>query len=253
MILLDKIIIALLCLFFLSGWMRGFLKSLIGPISFLFCFISAVIFYDLNRNILMATFIATIGTIALTITLNVLLMASLATVNKEFRGKAFLVSRILGSIINILWQGNIMFMAIILLSALPIRNEKFEILQNQAAESRILAHYYQKVIYPDNRLTAITMSLAMMRDPQRMQIITNTPEFATFYADPKVQKFINDPQVMEAMAAQNSLALIQSPSLRELVTDDTAMYQFTRLATTIYRRNLKSIGEVAKEQNKPVI
>lgn len=253
MLLLDKIIIVLLCLFFLTGWLRGFLKSLIGPASFLFCFISAVIFYDLNRNILMATFIATIGTIALTITLNILLMASLTTVNKEFRGKAFLVSRILGSVINILWQGNIMFVTIILLSALPIHNEKFVTLQNQAAESKILAHYYQRMIYPDNRLTAITTSLAMMRDPQKMQIIASTPEFAAFYADPKVQDFVNDPQVMSAMETQNSLKLIQSASLRALVTDDTAMYQFTRLTTTIYRRNLKSIGEINAEENKPAL
>lgn len=200
----------------------------------------------------MATFIATIGTIALTITLNVLLVTSLSTVNKEFRGKAFLVSRILGSIINILWQGNIMFIMIILLSALPMHNEKFEKLQNQAAESKILTHYYQKIIYPDNRLTAITMSLAMLRDPQKMQIIADTPEFATFYADPKVQEFINDPQVMEARETQNSLKLIQCASLRELVTNDASMYQLTRLTTTIYRRNLKSIGEITKEQSKPV-
>lgn len=251
MVLLDKIIILLLCLFFLSGWLRGFLKSLIGPISFLFCFISAVIFYDLNYNILMATFIAIFGTIALTITLNILLMASLSTVNKEFRGKAFLVSRILGSAINTLWQGNIMFIMIILLSAIPIHNEKFEKLQNQALESKILIHYYQKIIYPNNRLTAITMSLAMLRDPEKMQIITNTPEFTTFYADPKVQEFINDPQVIEATETQNSFKLMQSASLRQLVTDDTAMSQLTRLATTIYRRNLKSIGNMKEEENKP--
>jgi hypothetical protein len=200
----------------------------------------------------MATFIATIGTITLTITLNVLLIASLSTVNKEFRGKAFLVSRILGSIINILWQGNIMFILIILLSALPIHNEKFEKLQNQAAESKILNHYYQKIIYPDNRLTAITTSLAMLRDPQKMKIIADTPEFATFYADPKVQEFINDPQVIDARKTQNSFKLIQCASLRELVTNDTSMYQLTRLATTIYRRNLKSISEITKEQSKPV-
>lgn len=249
MILLDKIIIAILCLFFLTGWIRGFLKSLIGPISFLCCFISAVIFYDLNRNILMATFIATIGTIAMAITLNILLAIGLSTVNKEFRGKTFLVSRILGSVVNVFWQGNIFFAFLILFSALPIKNEKFEVFQKQIPDSKMVAHYYQKVVNRDNRLKAIVSSLSVMNNPQKMQEITATKEFDEFYNHPKVQHFLDDPQVIDALAAKNSLRLIENASLRDLVTDDEAMYSLTKITRMVYEKNLENLGGLP--ENKP--
>lgn len=242
LLLIDKIIIAVLFFFFLSGWVRGFLKSLIGPVSFVCCFISAIIFYDLNRNLLVSVLIATAGTLAMAITLNVMLILAMTTVNKEFRGKTFFVSRILGSFINIFWQGNIFFMILIIFSMLPIKNEKFENFQGQISISRIVAYYQEKIVNPDNRIKAVVSSLETLRDPDQLKMITNTPEFSTFYKDPKVQKFLNDPQVIDALAAQDSLKLIQNPSLRELITDDNAMYSLTRVARMVYRKKLQDLG-----------
>ncbi len=247
MILLDKIIIAILCLFFLSGWLSGFLKSLIGPIAFLFCFISAVIFYDLNHNILIAVLIATAGTIALTITFDALLAMTLAAISKDFRGKTFLVSRIFGSIITVLWQSNFLFAFIILFSVLPIKNEKLENLQNQIPHSKITAYYSKKVINPNNSLKAIVMSLSSLRDPNEMEKISSTTEYKAFYSHPKVQKFINDPQVIDALAAKNFLHLLTSPSLKELVIDDDAMACLTAIAGMVYEKNLEKLTGVPEK------
>lgn len=176
------------------------------------------------------------------ITLNVLLALALTTVNKEFRGKTFFVSRILGSLVNILWQGNIFLVFLIVFRSLPIQNEKFENYQSQIAESKIVAYYEEKIITPDNRLKAVVASLETLRDPSQMQMITNTEEFSTFYKDPKVQKFLNDPQVIDALAAKDSLKLVQNTSLRDLVTDDNAMYSLTRVARMVYRKKLQDLG-----------
>ncbi len=249
MLLLDKIIIAILFFFFLSGWLRGFLKSMIGPVSFLLCFISAVIFYDLNRNILMAVLIATVGTIALAITFNVLLALGLSTVHKEFRGKTFLLSRLLGSLINIFWQGNIFFVFIIIFSTLPINNQKFESIQKQITESKIVSFYYEKVVNRDNRIKAVLASFLAIKDPNQMQLISNTKEFTNFYNHAKVQKFLNDPQVIDALAAKDSVALLSNPALKELVIDDDAMYNLTILAQMVYTQKLKELGETP--QDKP--
>lgn len=248
MVLLDKIIIGLLCLFFLSGWLRGFLKALIGPISFLLCFIAAVFFYDLNRNILMAIVIATVGTLALTITWNIILIIGLSMIDKEFRGKLFPVSRILGSALNLFWQGNIMFAFLVLLFSLPIQNEKFETLQNQVPGSQMIAFYYDKVINRDVRLQAIVASFAMLRDPQQIKFIVKTKEYKTFLADPILQKFINDPIVIDALEAKDSWELLKSDSLRELVTNDVSMYNFTLLVEMLYQKNLEKLGQLPADK-----
>ncbi len=182
------------------------------------------------------------------ITLNVLLALALTTVNKEFRGKTFFVSRILGSLVNIFWQGNIFFVSLIVFSALPIKNEKLEDYQRQITESKIVAYYEERIIAPDNRLKAVVASFATLRDPSQMQMITSTEEFTTFYADPKVQKFLNDPQVIDALAAKDSLKLIKNSSLRDLVTDDNAMYSLTRVARMVYRKKLKDLGGEPQEK-----
>ncbi len=184
------------------------------------------------------------------ITLNVLLSVGLSTVNKEFRGKTFFASRILGSILNVFWQGNIFFAFIILFSALPIKNEKFEVFQKQIPNSKIVAHYYQKVINRDNRLKAIVLSLSVMNNSQKMQDVTRTSEFDECYKNPKVQNFLNDPDVIDALAAKNSLRLIKNNSLRDLVTDDQAMYALTRVASMVYEKNLKDLGGASEDKAK---
>lgn len=250
MTLFDKIITAALCIFFISGWVRGFLKSLIGPVSFLCCFISAVIFYDLNRNILMATVIATAGTLAMALTLNILLMIALSTVNKELRGKTFFISRLLGSVINVVWQGNIFLVFIMLFSLLPLNNEKLENIQKQVSDSKIAAWYHQQVISRDNRLEAVMLSFSTLKNPAQLRAIAQTKTFEEFYRKEKVQNFLNDPQVIDALAAKDSIRLINNKSLRDLITDDETMFALTRVVRKIYQDNLKNLEEVPKEKPK---
>lgn len=250
MMLFDKIITAALCVFFISGWMRGFLKSLIGPFSFLCCFISAVIFYDLNRNILIATIIATAGTLALAITLNMLLIIALSTVNKELRGKTFFISRLLGSVINVIWQGNIFLVFIILFSLLPLNNEKMENLQKQISDSKLVAWYHQKIINRDNRLQAAVLSFSALKDPAQLRAITQTKTFEEFYQKEKVQNFLNDPEVIDALTAKDSVKLIRNESARDLVTDNDTMSALTKVVRKVYQGKLKNLGWVPEEKPK---
>lgn len=247
MILLDKIIISLLIVFFLSGWFKGFLRALIGPIAFLFCFLSAIIFYDLNNNILLTTVIMVVGTVALTIALSVFLSIGLTTVNKEYRGKIFLVSRILGSTLNVFWNGNIMFIIIFFLSALPAEGTWIGTMQKQIPDSKVMNLYSEKVVAKDNRFQAFVNTLAVTHDQEQIDAIAKTKNYQEFIADPKVQAFINDINVINALESKDLIALLKTPSLQALVTNDDSMGIFTRLVERIYDRKLIEVEQPASD------
>ena len=250
-LLMDKIILALLIIFSLFGWFRGFLKALIGPLSCALCFFFAAIFYDLNQNILLASLIAVGGTIALATIFSTILTIGMATVNKEFRGKIFLLSRILGSGVNLLWQGNLLFLSLIIMTALPAAKPGVEKLQDQIYQSKMVESYYRHVISPDDRLQAGLASLAIFKDHEQMDRVSKTKEFQAFQQDPKVQAFLSDPKVLEAAGKKDTLAILMAPSLAELITNDRAMEKFTTLVKLMYRENLGRINPSKKETPRP--
>ncbi len=196
----------------------------------------------------MAVFIATGGTLILTVTLNILLALGMATVNKEYRGKVFPLSRILGSVVNVVWQGNIVFLTILLLSTLPIDDKRMDALRTQVPESKMMNFYKETIINRDVRFQAVVKSLGTLRDPDEVAQIAHTPEFEAFRKQPKLQKFINDPDVIQAMESKNGLKLIGNPSLRELLTDDSAMMSFTSLAQMVYQKNFKDLAETSEKK-----
>lgn len=251
MLLLDKIILAFLAFFFLSGFIRGFLKSLIGPIAFFFCLVAAIISFDVNRNMITSVFIATAGTLALAIVLNIFLMIILSRVDKEIRGRVFPVSRLLGSLINVAWQGNIMFLTIILLSTLPLQADQLDVLRQQIPQSKYMGYYFDKVINQDNRLKAIVASLSAMRDPEQIQMFVSTREFNDFRNEPKFQKFVNDPEVTDAIKNKDIKKLAQCEALRSLLTDDNAMYSLSKLAVLVYETNLRQIESTPDSKPTP--
>jgi hypothetical protein len=249
MLLIDKIIWGFLAIFFLSGWLRGFLRSLVGPIAFIFCFLSAVIFYDLNRNILMAAVITFAGTIALALGLSLLLAITLASINKELRGKVFLLSRILGAAVNVSWQANILFIGLIIFSICPTEQTTLTRLQSEVSESTMVAFYKSKIVSKSNEYQALIASLQSIRDPNEIKIIMQTKEFKDFQADPKLQAFANDPDVITALEEKDMIKILKAPTLRKLVTNDGSMYTFTRLTEMVYNNKLDQITQ--KEDPQP--
>lgn len=238
MILLDKIIWGFLAFFFLSGWLRGFSKSLIGPVAFIFCFISAVIFYDLNRNILMAAVITFAGTIALALCLSVILAVTMAAINKEYRGKVFLLSRILGAATNVAWQGNILFITIVMFSIVPFEQGLLATLQKQVGQSTMMTYYKVNVVNKDSRYQALVASFESISDPAEVERIVQTDKFKAFAADPKVQAFVNDPNVAAAIEEKDPIKILKTSSLRQLVTNDGSMATFTKLTEMVYMDQL---------------
>lgn len=246
--LLDKFIIALLITFFVLGWFRGILSPLIGPMSFVICTFFGVIFYDLNKNLVIAAAIIVIGSLATAFGLSALLTLGMATVNKEFRGKTFLVSRILGGSINMLWQGNLVFVALILIAALPAKGSAFEKLQGQIGESQAMRFYYQEVVTRNDKFQAVVDSLFIFQEPKLMDQISSTPEYKAFYQEPHFQAFLDSPEVIKGIETENFMPIVTSPALRTLLANDALMENFTLVAIKIYQLNLSKVQTPKRSQ-----
>lgn len=247
MLLLDKIIFSLLIIFFLFGWFRGILKSLIGPLSCFLCSFFGVIYYDLNENLIAAALIILVGSIGLAIGLSMLFSLSLITVNKEFRGKTFLASRIAGSLINVVWQGNLMLLICIILAAIPAENSQITKLQSQIEESVAMRLYYQKVISRNPKVHAVIDSLFVLKEKETLEQLSTTKEYKLLLADKKFQAFLNSPEVIKGAETKNYLPIIRSPALKSLLDDPAVMEYVTQLAIKTYYINLNKIMEPVQQ------
>ncbi|MCB9771717.1 MAG: hypothetical protein H6754_04145 [Candidatus Omnitrophica bacterium] len=148
---------------------------------------------------------------------------------------------------NILWNGNIMFILIIFLSALPAEGTWIGTMQKQIPDSKAMTLYYEKIVAKDNRFQAFVDTLAVTHDQEQLNTIAKTKNYQEFMADPKVQAFINDINVINALESKDLLALLQTTTLRDMVTNDTSMGLFTRLVERIYDRKLIEVEQPAPD------
>src|SRR3989338_4323676 len=97
----DFIILCLLLIFFWAGWLKGLLRSLIGPISLGLSLTAGLIYYWITQKFFYAVLITLFGPIALNIIFSIILKIwNKATSDKS---SPRLASRILGGLFSLLW------------------------------------------------------------------------------------------------------------------------------------------------------
>src|SRR3989338_1892545 len=116
--LTDYIAASFLIMFFISGWIKGFVRSLIGPLAFLASTFAGMLYFGIHRDISSSIFFILAGTILLTILGYLALYSMRQAVSAEDRNYIFWGSRLLGAWITVLWKGSLIAAVLILLAAL---------------------------------------------------------------------------------------------------------------------------------------
>lgn len=231
---IDYAVIGLLTISFLGGWMKGFVRSMLGPVSFAVCMVGGIIYYDISYNIFKSLFFVTLGTIGLTMILNLLFMFGRANIDPNLKNYVFWGSRVLGSITSVVWKGLIMGIILLLIVLFPAGTSGLELAQKKIKESYSYALFNHYVVSQTPMAQNILAVLYAFRDPAQRSKMSSLREYYLFFEDPRVKAVFNDPEVQAQLQSDDLTTLITNPKVLAILRDDRLMDSLARLAKKLY-------------------
>lgn len=241
-IMTDLIIGGLLILAFIRGWMKGLLRTLLGPFSFIIgCFFSYV-YYLQSKNLLVA--------VALSVVLPFLLEFILATLLSFFKknddkkndhtAPLFTVNQVLGGLVAVIWFWIIAALTLICIALVPANFPGVSKIQKDALTSRSYGVVRNIVGDKLSRSTDDIQHLAeTLADPSKMQAIGSTPEFEELIEDEKLKAIFNDEETVKQIQEKNISKLLVNPKIHNLLRDPQLV------------RKLLSLSKQVIDQPKP--
>ena len=115
----DSIMLGALLLFFFNGWRKGFLKTLLGPITLIIGCLIAYYHYQQTQNIAVSISICVFSPFALKILASMMLNLWNKAVNNA--APLSTASKVLGSIVGVLWSGSYLALLLVMIGFLILR------------------------------------------------------------------------------------------------------------------------------------
>lgn len=231
----DITIGILLLIFIFIGWKKGFLRSLIGPICFGIFVVIGIIVYDATENLFRALLTVVLGTLICSFIINLLAFLAQRTVQESDRGKKLVASRLLGAAINVSWKSLVLGAVLILLCEVAYIHPRMKDLGTAVEASASYAFVTRYFVYRNPRTRQVVETIAILRDPELLAQVKNTPEFRTVYADPKVSGILNDAELRRQIREGEIKNLLQNPRIKDLMQDEELMRKLSKLSRAAYR------------------
>jgi hypothetical protein len=238
----DIIIFCFLLFFLLDGWRKSLFKSAIGPFVFLICSIFGIIYFDLTQNAVKAIFYTGLATTIITGIIFVLFSVGKRSVDPTYRNYSPIFNRILGSIINLAWQGMVLFVILFIVVSAPIYVYGFQKVQNNIRSS-LSYSFIGASLSQIPMLQRIVTAFSVFQNAHQMQRLSSTEEFRQFFLNEKIQALLRDEAFMESVEKKDFAKIMGNTKIMEIFSDDELMSTFNRLAKRIYSMDFPELPE----------
>ncbi len=199
----DVIIACILVFLIWRGMSRGFLRSLLGPASFVIGTAAAYAYYNISHNIFVSVAIGFFGPF-------ILLWFFRVVVNSFSDVKApSPLSSALGALVTVSWGMVLVLPVIAVLALLPPMYAAINSSYAYAA-SRPLAKYFK---LPE--ADAPKPAPAATKGPQQPE----SPTVKALAEDKRMQEILNDPTIVKAIEEKNYAALMSNPKIMAIAQD----------------------------------
>jgi len=245
---LVDIIVFVWCLFLLSnGWRKGFLRTLVGPISLCISIALAFIYFEKTRNIAGALLGTLFGPLAVSLILYFFVGLWHRNIDKGVPPEW--PSRLLGSIFNLLWGSCIVISTILIAAVLPSPAPRMQALRENIVSSwsyfLIEKFIKNKIPFIDQTETIIKVS----QDPKKLSEFQSVPEFTAIYNDSKIQKLLSDKKTLEQIQNRDIAELLQNPTFLALWQDEKLFLKMMDLS----KRIIEKESPPEKESSSPKV
>ena len=233
----DLVIILIFLYFFYSGWSRGFLRSLTGPIALILCLFVGYQYYGRTQNIGIALAIMLVGPVVLR-----WLVFSVLNLMSKAEGEEVQIStpdRLLGVVVNLAWGGGLLVIFLIVLTMFPLNflglNKVQENLNASYSMQLISSHIpfpRFELVEPDTDALAGSQpgvgvpSQAMV---ERMEKIKETREFQELMNDPRIRELLEDEAMRVHLQKKNIPEILADPRIKEVLYDPEMIRKFLQV------------------------
>ncbi|MCK5179313.1 MAG: CvpA family protein [Candidatus Omnitrophica bacterium] len=215
----DYITIGALLYFFYNGWRKGFLKTLVGPVSLIAGCLIGYFYYQKNQNIAAGLAICIISPFFIHIVASLLLKLWHKTVNSDIPPSK--VSRLSGSAFCIVWGGGYLAMMLIVIAIIPLPVEWFERIQNDVLASRSYTLISNRVGDKiPKKFLDIKKIISVLQDSAKLERFESTEEFKALREDGRFKALMDDEETAKQIRNKDYGKLLSNPRMRDIFQDE---------------------------------
>lgn len=209
----DSIMFIVSLMLMLRGFSRGFMHSLIGPISIIITTFISAVYYQATKNVVVSLLIGTIGPLILAVFLRFILKEWARTTNNDI--KPSFLSCTAGALLTLSWGWVFIVFLILLLTILPMPG-KLAVAQNDILRSMSYTRIAKPLVGP--MLNQKVADIVTSKSPDGTVNISNN-DLSSIAQDPRFQKVIQDPEIQQEINAHDMVKLLSNPKILKLTQD----------------------------------
>ena len=245
----DYIVAVLFLVFFISGWQRGLIRSIMGPVSLILGSIAGYLYYQKDGDLFVALGISIIGPFLL----NILLHLVLKAINfKKDDSHHFAVGRLLGGFFCVAWSGALVLMTLIVLMITPGDFAKLKTIKKDISESRTYELIRKFTDQKVSSLENIDKISDILSDPEKIEKIQQMREFRVLAKDEKVQTLIADDILVGQIQNKDYTKALRNPKMQAILRDQTLLKKLFAMQQKLIEEVSAPIEEGAAQADEPV-
>lgn len=229
----DLIILIVGLFYFIRGWMKGFLRTIFGPISLIIGGIASYVYFKQSGNIFVSILIGLVLPFILNFGLSFLLNIWRKATDED---DSFTIGRLLGGIFSCIWGTSLATLIVILIVLTPPQISWLKKLQNQIKQSQYYSFLNQYITLEktDDQIGLNTLQ-KILNDPVKIQRFQETETFRELVNDEKLKKIFADQETLNNLKNNNIGALLKNPEFLKLISDE----EFRTKILSAYQEILK--------------
>jgi uncharacterized membrane protein required for colicin V production len=232
--IVDYILTFLLIFYFLTGWERGFWRTVFAPLSLVIGSVIGYLFFLWSHNLFVSLIISIVSPFLFNILFNLFLKA----INPD--PPFFTFGRLLGAFFSVIWGGTIVSLILMLIVFAPFKNPTLEKLQYKIHSSL----YYRVFEAFTNQKTQsvqtkITNIQEVMQDPEKLSQLEETEAYQDLMNDEKLRDIFSDESFLEQIKEHRYVELLSSPKLKAVLEDKELIHKIFALNKEIMQMKKK--------------
>lgn len=215
---IDLIVVVLVLYYIFRGWSKGFVGSLIGPVSLFLGAGISYMYFRQSHNLMIAGIISFFCPILIHITLSV--VTNVSTYGHR-KSEPSLISSIFGSLISVGWSGGILVLMMLMINVLPPQLPSVAAIQERLA----LTKSYQMVNHFTGSFSIyssmpIQTFMTVLENPEQLAALQSSSEYQSFVSDDRIKALMSDPEIQAAVEDRNIGKMLADKRMIDLLQDE---------------------------------
>ena len=237
MTLVDAIVAGSLFTLVLSGWSKGILRALIGPLSLTISIGLGVLWFNQTKNFAVSFLIVFLGPILLRSGTGFFLSLWYKPADKKAPLSA--ASRLSGGLFNLAWGLGILIFLALTISSMPAKALGASWVKERISQSfsyQVVERWIIKKMPYENELAYL---LNTWQDEEKIKEIRALPRFQEIQENPKMKDALSDTDTTAQIKDKDFAKLLINPKFLALLKDRALMQKIIDLNADILKGKKK--------------